>query len=95
MERRVVGAARCGPDGGLGYELPDGLYAHLAGYFLVTTAVIAMLVELLNPYGAGGATKAEIPPNYRCLSPPPAVNSPPHHFARDKTLGAGALETAC
>nr|WP_281355357.1 hypothetical protein [Pseudarthrobacter psychrotolerans] len=43
--------------GGLAYELPDGLYAHLAGLFLIPAAVIAMLVEMLNPRQAGEYAK--------------------------------------
>lgn len=39
--------------GGLAYVLPDGLYAHLAGFFLIPAAVIAMLVEMLSPHHAG------------------------------------------
>ena len=35
--------------GGLSVEMPDGLYAHLAGLFLVPTALCAMLAELLFP----------------------------------------------
>ena len=36
---------------GLAYELPDGLYAHLAGLILIPAALIAMLVEMLSPTG--------------------------------------------
>ena len=35
--------------GGLSMEMPDGLYAHLAGLFLVPAALSAMLAELLSP----------------------------------------------
>jgi hypothetical protein len=35
--------------GGLSAEMPDGLYAHLAGLFLVPAALSAMLADLLFP----------------------------------------------
>ncbi|QCB97338.1 hypothetical protein E5206_10715 [Arthrobacter sp. PAMC25564] len=35
--------------GGLAIELPDGLYAHFAGLFLIPAALSAMLAELLSP----------------------------------------------
>lgn len=35
--------------GGLSVEMPDGLYAHLAGLFLVPAALMAMLGDLLFP----------------------------------------------
>ena len=35
--------------GGLSVEMPEGLYAHLAGLFLVPAALSAMLAELLSP----------------------------------------------
>ncbi|MGY3381196.1 putative membrane protein YfcA [Arthrobacter sp. TE12231] len=35
--------------GGLSAENPDGLYAHLAGLFLVPAALSAMLADLLFP----------------------------------------------
>ena len=35
--------------GGLSMEMPDGLYAHLAGLFLVPASLCAMLADLLFP----------------------------------------------
>lgn len=35
--------------GGSSMEVPDGLYAHLAGLFLIPAALGAMLAELLSP----------------------------------------------
>ncbi|MGO4189910.1 hypothetical protein [Pseudarthrobacter sp. TAF60_1] len=39
--------------GGLALQFDDGGWGVLAGYFLIPVALIAMLVELLNPYDAG------------------------------------------
>jgi peptidoglycan/LPS O-acetylase OafA/YrhL len=39
--------------GGLALQLEDGGLGVLTGYFLIPAALIAMLVELLNPYDAG------------------------------------------
>ncbi|GAA1776815.1 hypothetical protein GCM10009712_25820 [Pseudarthrobacter sulfonivorans] len=39
--------------GGLALQFEDGGWGVLTGYFLIPAALIAMLVELLNPYDAG------------------------------------------
>lgn len=56
--------------GGLSTELPDGLYAHLAGLFLIPGALSTMPAELLiprvsprtglNPRGAGVTSPVEL-----------------------------------
>ncbi|GIU55578.1 hypothetical protein [Arthrobacter sp. NicSoilC12] len=51
--------------GGLSVELPDGLYAHLAGLFLIPTALCAMLADLLfpgTPYELASSLPADGPP---------------------------------
>ncbi len=44
--------------GGLSVEMPDGLYIHLAGLFLVPVALCAMLADLLFP----GVPRAAVEP---------------------------------
>lgn len=44
--------------GGLSVEMPDGLYAHRAGLFLLPAALTAMLVDLLSPRTATAEPEA-------------------------------------
>lgn len=39
--------------GGLALQFADGTWGVLAGYFLIPAALVAMLVELINPSDAG------------------------------------------
>ncbi|QYF88468.1 hypothetical protein [Arthrobacter sp. PAMC25284] len=46
--------------GGLSLGMPDGLYAHLAGLFLIPAALSAMLAELLSPRSSAQMTPVNL-----------------------------------